>query len=57
MANVVPTVRKGTLQPIVDETVKLGSAIQTDKLRSYVGLDRAGFWHETVNHSAGEYVS
>ena len=58
MANVVvPTVRKGTLQPIVDENVKLGSTIQTDKLWSYVGLDRAGYRHETVNHGAGEYVS
>ena len=57
MANVVPNVRKRTLQPIVIENVKLGSTIHTDELRSYFGLGRAGYRHETVNHSAGEYVN
>ena len=57
MANVVPDVRKRTLQPIVVENVKLGSTIHTDELRSYVGRGRAGYRHETVNHGAGEYVS
>ena len=57
MANVVPDVRKRTLQPIVVENVKLGSTIHTDELRSYAGLDRAGYRHETVDHGSGEYVS
>ena len=57
MANVVPNVRKRTLQPIVIENVKLGSTIHTDELRSYFGLGRVGYRHETVNHSAGEYVN
>ena len=57
MANVVPNVRKHTLQPIVVENVKLGSTIHTDELRSYAGLGRAGYRHETVDHGSGEYVS
>ena len=57
MANVVPNVRKRTLLPIVAANVEQGSTIHTDELRSYRGLDRAGYRHRTVNHGAGEYVS
>ena len=56
MANVVPNVRKSTLHPIVASNVRVGSVVHTDELRSYVGLARPGFRHETVNHSAGQYV-
>ena len=56
MANVVPNVRKKTLQPIIKDNVVAGSTIHTDELKSYSGLSKAGFEHETVNHGAGEYV-
>ena len=56
MANVVPNVRKETLQPIIEENVVAGSTVNTDELKSYSGLSKAGFEHETVNHGAGEYV-
>ena len=56
MANVVPNVRKKTLQPIIKENVAAGSTVHTDELKSYSGLSKAGFEHETVNHGAGEYV-
>ena len=56
MANVVPNVRKNTLQPIIKESVVKGSTVHTDELKSYNGLSKAGFNHETVNHGAGEYV-
>ena len=26
-------------------------------MKSYTGLDKAGYEHETVNHGAGEYVN
>ena len=52
-----PNVRKCTLLPFVERNVEPGSTIHTDELRSYRGLDRAGYRHRTVNHSAGEYVS
>ena len=57
MATVVPDVKKRTLQPIVVQNVDPGSTVHTDELRSYFGLGRAGYRHETVNHGAGEYVS
>ena len=56
MANVVQNVRMKTLQPIIEENVVAGSTVHTDELKSYNGLSKAGFEHETVNHSAGEYV-
>ena len=30
--------------------------MNSDELKSYSGLSKAGFEHETVNHGAGEYV-
>ena len=56
MTKVVPDVRKKTLQPIIEENVVAGSSVHTDELKSYGGLSKAGFEHETVNHGAGEYV-
>ena len=56
MAKVVPDVRKKTLQPIIEESVVAGSTVHTDELKSYGGLSKAGYDHETVNHGAGEYV-
>ena len=56
MANVVPNVRKKTLQPIIKENVLKDSTVHTDELKSYSGLSKAGFEHETVNHGAGQYV-
>ena len=56
MTKVVPNVRKKTLQPIIKENVEAGSTVHTDELKSYNGLAKAGYNHETVNHGAGEYV-
>ena len=57
MANVVPNIRKLTLQPIIAENVEPGSTVHTDELASYSGINQAGYRHETVNHGLGEYVS
>ena len=56
MTKVVPNVRKKTLQPIIKANVEKGSTVHTDELKSYGGLSKAGYEHETVNHGAGEYV-
>ena len=56
MTKVVPNVRKKTLQPIIKANVEAGSTVHTDELKSYGGLSKAGYDHETVNHGAGEYV-
>lgn len=57
MTKVVPNVKKRTLQPIIQENVKSGSTIHTDELRSYKGLDKAGYENKRVNHGAGKWVS
>ncbi len=56
MTKVVPNVRKKTLQPIIKANVEKGSTVHTDELKSYNGLEKAGYEHETVNHGAGEYA-
>ena len=46
--------RRETLHGIVKENVKPGATVYTDEWIGYRNLD--GYKHETVNHSAGEYV-
>src|ERR1035437_8508175 len=50
---VVGNVKKGTLQAEVREHVLAGSALFTDALKSYEGLNE--FQHEVVDHAV-EYV-
>lgn len=57
MTKIVPNVRKVTLQPLIAENVEAGSVINTDELRSYSGIAKHGYEHNTVNHGAGQYVS
>jgi transposase-like protein len=51
---VLPNRRKNTLQARVKEQVKTGSAVYSDALPSYDGLDRE-FEHQVVDHAI-EYV-
>jgi transposase-like protein len=48
-ATVVPTRKKGVLHSEIREHVLAGSAIFTDELKSYEGLD--DFQHEVINHA------
>ena len=57
MTHVVQNVRRNTLQPIIKANVETGSTVNTDELKSYTKLGEHGYQHETVNHSAGEYVN
>jgi transposase-like protein len=54
-ANVVPTRRKNVLQGHIRAHVKAHSAIYTDALLSYQGLNNQDFVHQTVDH-AERYV-
>lgn len=54
-AVVVGGTRKGQLLPHVRAAVEPGSAVYTDALASYSGLD-GDYWHETVDHAV-EYVN
>ncbi|PTQ78369.1 transposase-like protein [Nitrosomonas oligotropha] len=57
MTQVVPNVRKSTLQPIITKKVIKNSEISTDELKSYSGLSSHGFDHGTVSYGVGQYVS
>ena len=52
-AKVVPDTTAKTLQGFVECHSEATAQVYSDDGRGYVGIDRA---HETVNHSAGEYV-
>lgn len=57
MTKVVPNVRKLTLQPLIEENVKKGTMLSTDELKSYVGIAKKGYIHNSVNHSAEEWAN
>ena len=55
VAGPIPDVSAYTLEGIIEENVQPGSTISTDQFRGYNDL-RRHYTHETVNHSANEYV-
>ena len=58
ITRVVADRKRATLEPHVFANVKPHSEIHTDELISYSDLGEfKGYWHKTVNHSNGEYVS
>lgn len=57
VTRVVPDCRRATLWPVIQEHVVAGTTLNTDELRSYIGISLRGYRHQTVNHTAGEYVS
>jgi len=57
MTKVVPDCKRKTLEPIIEENVLDGSTVHTDELRSYRGLAKKGYKHQTINHGAGEYAN
>ena len=54
----IPDVKRATLHDFIRRTVAdEAEAIYTDDLRSYIGIGDADSRHETVNHSAEEWVT
>jgi len=45
-----------TVQSVINDNVEVGSQLYTDEHTAYTDLNGASFSHDTVNHSAGEYV-
>jgi transposase len=52
----IPDVTNYTIEPIIEENVRLGSTISTDEAPVYNHLLMAGFHHGRVNHSDNEDV-
>jgi transposase-like protein len=46
----------GTITDIIVQNVAVGSTLHTDEHLSYAGIGGLFFNHDTINHSAGEYV-
>ena len=53
-ARIVKDTNKPTLQGFVKAAAKAGATVYTDDAKAYSGM--AGFEHEAVKHSVGEYV-
>ena len=56
VVKVVPNVKARTLLPMIQEHVPTGQTVYTDEMLSYNRLSRLGYMHETVQHSAKQYV-
>jgi hypothetical protein len=46
----------GTITDAIVQNVAVGSTLHTDEYLSYAGIGGLFFNHDTINHSAGEYV-
>lgn len=53
-AKVVPDRSRASLMSFIERTVQHGALLCTDSLSAY--RDPMGYWHESVNHTRGEYV-
>ena len=49
-------VKQTTIKPIIAATVAKGTLIYTDEYDIYARLEKWGYGHQTVCHSAGEYA-
>ena len=56
VVKVVPDVKARTLLSMIQEHVPTGQTVYTDEMLSYNRLSRLGYMHETVQHSAKQYV-
>ena len=56
MTKVVPNQRRATLLPVIKHNVKLHSIVHTDEAGAYLTVNAEGYYHMSVNHSAGQYV-
>lgn len=52
----VRTAGARVLQPIIKDSIAVGTTIYSDQASVYKTLNRLGYNHSSVNHSIGEYV-
>jgi len=53
--HMLSNVQQKTIQPIMAQTIQVGSLIFTDEYDIYARLEVWGYQHQSVNHGAGEY--
>ena len=56
-ASTVSDTTRETLHSMVSENVETGSIVYSDEHQGYVGLNLIGYIHQSVNHSAKEFVN
>ena len=56
-ASTVSDTTRETLHSMVSENVETGSVVYSDEHQGYVGLNLIGYIHQSVNHSAKEFVN
>jgi transposase-like protein len=59
ITHIVPDVKAHTLLPMIERNVEKSNktVVYTDELRSYNHIERLGYSHEIVQHSAKQYVN
>ena len=56
VGSVIDTTDAGTIKTEIFNRVETGSTIHTDEASAYQGLDGLFYTHDTINHTAGEFV-
>ena len=56
-ASTVSDTTRETLHSMVSENVESGSLVYSDEHKGYIGLNLIGYVHNSVNHSAKEFVN
>ncbi len=56
LIRMLPNVKIPTIEPILRTVIQAGSLVFTDEFNIYGRLERWGYQHKTVNHSAGEFA-
>jgi transposase-like protein len=56
IAKVTSDTKRKTVMPIIKEHVEIGTRMMTDEYLPYRSLPKEGYIHETVEHSAKEFV-
>lgn len=54
--HVTADVRRDTIRPLIENTVKKGSVTHTDEYNIYDKMSEWGYVHKVVNHGQGEYA-
>ena len=52
----LPNVQRVTIEPLIQQTIQVGSRVYTDEYDVYNHLGEGGYTHKTMNHSVGEYA-